>query len=88
MPREEFGRLQPELEPVSLERNVVLEEPNSEIDFVYFPVTGLASVLALSREGESVDTTMVGREGMTGLAVFLGTGQMPVRTMIQAPLTG
>ena len=31
---------------------------------------------------------MVGREGMTGLAVFLGTGQMPIRTMVQLPLHG
>jgi CRP-like cAMP-binding protein len=31
---------------------------------------------------------MVGREGMTGLAVFLGTGQMPVRTVVQVPMTG
>jgi CRP-like cAMP-binding protein len=35
-----------------------------------------------------VDTTMIGREGMTGLPVFLGTGQMPVRTIVQIPLTG
>ena len=30
---------------------------------------------------------MVGREGMSGIAVFLGTGQMPVRTVVQLPLT-
>ena len=29
---------------------------------------------------------MIGREGMTGLAVFLGTGQSPVRTIVQVPL--
>ena len=38
--------------------------------------------------GESVDTAMIGREGMTGLAVFLGTDQSPVRTIVQVPLTG
>jgi hypothetical protein len=31
---------------------------------------------------------VIGREGMTGLAVFLGTGQSPVRTIVQVPLTG
>ena len=45
-------------------------------------------MVALGTDGESVDTTMVGREGMTGLAVFLGTGQMPVRTIVQVHLTG
>jgi CRP-like cAMP-binding protein len=29
---------------------------------------------------------MVGREGMTGLSVFLGTGQSPLRTIVQVPL--
>ena len=31
---------------------------------------------------------MIGGQGMTGLAVFLGTSQMPVRTMVHVPLTG
>jgi CRP-like cAMP-binding protein len=48
----------------------------------------VASIIALGTDGESVDTTMIGREGMTGLPVFLGTGQMPVRTVVQIPLVG
>ena len=63
-----------------------LDGPNEEIEHVYFPIAGMASIVAEGEDGESVDTTMVGREGMTGLAVFLGTGQMPVRTMVQLPL--
>jgi CRP-like cAMP-binding protein len=85
---EEFGRMSPELVPVSLERGSVLEEPNAAIEDVYFPVAGVISMVALGLDGESVDTTMVGREGMTGLAVFLGTGQMPVRTIVQVPMAG
>jgi CRP-like cAMP-binding protein len=88
LPDEEFLRLEPSLEAVSLPRDTVLEEPDAPIDHVYFPVAGVASMLALGTDGESVDTTMVGREGMTGIAVFLGTGQMPVQTMVQVPLTG
>src|SRR4026209_1338786 len=88
LPARYFDRSEPDLEPVTLRRGVVLEEPNSPIDFVYFPVAGLAVMSPLGAEGEAVDTTMVGREGMTGLPVFLGTGQMPVRTMVQVPLTG
>ena len=88
LPDGDLARLAPSLEPVSLARDVVLEEPDVPIEWVYFPVAGVASILALGVDGESVDTTMVGREGMTGLAVFLGTRQMPVRTMVQIPLTG
>jgi CRP-like cAMP-binding protein len=88
LPGREFSRVAADLQPVSLARGTVLEHEDTEIDHVYFPVTGIASLLAVSPDGESVDTTMVGREGMTGLAVFLGTGQMPVRTMVQVSMTG
>lgn len=88
MADDEFARIAPSLEAVILPRSVELEAPDTEIDFVYFPTSGIASIVALGFDGESVDTTMIGREGMTGLAVFLGTNQMPVRTMVQIPLTG
>jgi CRP-like cAMP-binding protein len=88
LPSAEFERLAGNLEPVSLPRGADLETPNEDIQSVYFPTSGIASIVALGENGESVDTTMVGREGMTGLAVFLGTGQMPIRTMVQLPLEG
>jgi len=85
---EEFDRISAELEPVRLERSAELESPNEAIAHVYFPTSGIASILALDEGGDSVDTAMIGREGMTGLPVFLGTGQSPVRTIVQVPLTG
>jgi CRP-like cAMP-binding protein len=88
LPPDDFERIAPKLEPVRLARSVELDRPNEEIEHVYFPTSGMASIVALGDAGESVDTTMVGREGMTGLAVFLGTGQMPVRTIVQVPVEG
>lgn len=88
LPDEEFARIAPALEAVILPRPTELEAPDTEIEFVYFPTSGIASIVAIGMDGETVDTTMIGREGMTGLAVFLGTGQMPVRTMVQVALTG
>ena len=88
LPDEEFARIAPHLEAVTLPRPTVLDMPDVDIDHVYFPTSGIASILAIGVNGETVDTTMIGREGMTGLAVFLGTGQMPVQTMVQVTLTG
>lgn len=88
LPPAEFDRLARDLTFVRLARGSGLDMPNEDIEFVYFPTSGIASIVALGIDGESVDTTMVGREGMTGLPVFLGTGQMPVRTMVQVPLEG
>ena len=88
LPDAELRRIRPALEPVQLPRPTELEAANEEIRFVYFPTTGVASIVATDESGESVDTAMIGREGMTGLAVFLGTRQSPVRTIVQVPLTG
>lgn len=88
LPQDEFARLAPLLEPVILPRPTELETPDAEIDSVYFPTSGIASIVAIGTEGETVDTTMIGREGMTGLPVFLGTNQMPVRTIVQIPMSG
>jgi CRP-like cAMP-binding protein len=88
LPDAEFDRLAPDFEPVRLPRPEELDRPNEEIEYVYFPTSGLASIVAVGEGGESVDTAMIGREGMTGLAVFLGTGQMPIRTIVQVPMEG
>jgi CRP-like cAMP-binding protein len=88
LPDDEFARIAPDLEAVTLPRPTELESPGTDIEFVYFPTSGIASIMAVGAKGETVDTTMIGREGMTGLAVFLGTNQMPVKTMVQIPLTG
>lgn len=84
----ELRRIRPALEPVQLPRPTELEAANEEIRYVYFPTTGVASIVAIDESGEYVDTAMIGKEGMTGLAVFLGTRQSPVRTIVQVPMTG
>lgn len=86
LPPDELERISQSLEAVSLRRPTELDAPDTEIEYVYFPISGIASLVALGPDGEAVDTAMIGREGMTGLAVFLGTGQMPVRTMVQVEL--
>jgi CRP-like cAMP-binding protein len=88
LPDGEFERLRDSFEPVQLARSTELESANEEVTFVYFPTSGVASIVAIDESGESVDTAMIGREGMTGLPVFLGTDQSPVRTIVQVPLTG
>ena len=88
LPDEEFEAIASLLEPVRLPRSAELEAANEAIRYVYFPTTGVASIVAVEEDGDSVDTAMIGREGMTGLPVFLGTGQSPVRTIVQVPMQG
>ena len=85
---DELARITPHLEPVWLPRPTELEGVNEPVTHAYFPTNGVASIVALGEDGQSVDTGMIGREGMTGLALYLGTGQTPTRTIVQVPLTG
>lgn len=84
----EFSRIGPHLEAVGFPRSTELEAANEQVEYVYFPTSGIASIVALDEGGDSVDTAMIGREGMTGLSVFLGTGHSPSRTIVQVALKG
>ena len=57
----QFNRIAPALEPVRLPRPTELEGANEEIEFVYFPTSGVASIVAIDEGGETVDTAMIGR---------------------------
>jgi CRP-like cAMP-binding protein len=83
----ELARMAPRLEPVWLPRPTELEGPHEPVKYAYFPISGIASIVALGEDGQSVDTAMIGREGMTGLSLFLGANQSPTRTIVQVPLT-
>jgi CRP-like cAMP-binding protein len=84
---EELRRMAPSFEPVRLPRPTELEAAHEPVGYVYFPTSGIASIVAIDEGGETVDTAMIGREGMTGLSVFLGTDQSPMRTIVQVPLS-
>jgi CRP-like cAMP-binding protein len=79
---EDYAALQPHLEPVQFEIRQVLSEANQPIEYVYFPEMGLASVTTNS--GDSmIEIGIVGREGMTGTPIVLGTDRTPFKCFIQ-----
>lgn len=64
-----------ELKIVPLTVNQVLYELGDEIDYVYFPLDAVASGLAITEDGTTIETSMVGREGMVGISTVLGSGR-------------
>ena len=66
--------LRPHLKLVPLERNQVLYEQGDTIDFVYFPIDSIVSSLAIIEDGTTLETSMVGREGLVGISTILGSG--------------
>ncbi|HZS09178.1 MAG TPA: Crp/Fnr family transcriptional regulator [Blastocatellia bacterium] len=71
------------LEPVTLEPGEVLCHSGEEIHYVYFPNNGLISLVATMMDGTTVETGIVGREGMIGVPVLLGAGSAPYRAIVQ-----
>jgi CRP-like cAMP-binding protein len=75
--------LRPHLAPIDLPLRTVLERPGRTIDYVYFPESGIASVVATQANDIRVEVGLIGSEGMTGLAILLGDRQTPNTTYMQ-----
>ena len=67
----DFKLLEPHLAPVDLPVRKVLEHRDRRINNIYFPESGFASVVANGGK-RPIEVGIIGREGMTGLAVVLG----------------
>jgi CRP-like cAMP-binding protein len=76
--------LEPHCEDVALEARQVLEAPHAMISHVYFPTSGLASVVGTTRPKQRIEVGMIGYAGMSGLAVVLGHNRSSNETVIQA----
>ncbi|MBI3974080.1 MAG: Crp/Fnr family transcriptional regulator [Chloroflexi bacterium] len=71
LPPDIYDRLIPHLNQVSLEARQVLYWPDETIQYVYFPISGVVSALALIGQGSNVEVGIIGKEGVVGLPVFL-----------------
>jgi CRP-like cAMP-binding protein len=81
--RQEFALLEPHLEAVDLPVRKTLEARRKRIDQVYFIESGFASVVANGTSKPSIEVGIIGREGMTGLAVVMGHDRAQHETYIQ-----
>jgi len=81
--REEMELLEPHIERVALEVGDQLIVPDEPIRNVWFPETALASLVIVLEDGTTVESGAVGREGMVGIPVLLGTDRTPMQTVTQ-----
>lgn len=72
LPSDDFARLFPHLELVSLAAGEVLYKMDEGMRFAYFPETAVVSHLYILNEGGMTEADMVGREGMVGLSAVFG----------------
>ena len=71
LPRKEYQALQSQLEEIPLVFEDVIYKPEVVISDVYFPNSGVISLLAGLNERTTLEVGLVGKEGMLGLAVFM-----------------
>jgi CRP-like cAMP-binding protein len=82
LPRDEYDRLLPHLEKASLALRDILYEAHGLITHVYFPLTGVVSLVIMDG-GSSLEVGLIGNEGMVGTPVFLGADRSPTRAIAQ-----
>ncbi|MEP1213988.1 MAG: Crp/Fnr family transcriptional regulator [Marinobacter sp.] len=77
-------RIFPKLKPVELFLGDVIYESNQHIEYVYFPVDCIISLLYVMVNGSSAEISVVGKDGMAGVAVVMGGESTPNRLIVQS----
>ncbi len=72
-----------ELEWTDMPLGTVLYESGSTMEYVYFPVTSMVSLLYITEAGASSEIAVVGNEGMVGVSLFMGGGSTLSRGVVQ-----
>jgi CRP-like cAMP-binding protein len=88
LPEADYELLRSHLEPVRLPYRRLLYAANKAIEFVYFPETGVGSLVSTMRNGAASEVGTIGNEGIVGLPVVLGDKQAPTSVYIQVPGAG
>lgn len=77
--------LLPDLSEAPIPAGRVLHEPGRAVGDVWFPLSGVVSVVADLGGDQVVETATIGREGMVGLSVYLNSGVPSERSVVQVP---
>ncbi len=77
-------RIFPHLKLLSLPLGTVVYEASEKIDYVYFPIDCIVSLLYVMVDGSSAEISVIGNEGVVGIAVFMGGESTPSRAIVQS----
>lgn len=83
MTLDDFELLAPDLEACDLPKGFVLVEAGRKIDRVYFPDSGIGSVVATSPEGLKAEVGLFGFDGLCPIAAVMGVRQIAKQEFMQ-----
>ena len=85
MPLTNLKRLMPELEQIRCQRGQILMDADSPIDHIFFPDSGVVSVVAVYADGSIIEMATIGREGCTAVQAVFGAKTSSIRLLVQIP---
>lgn len=84
LPTDVKQRLFHHLELVTLPLGMVLYESGTTMRHIYFPTNAIISLLYVMENGASAEISVVGNEGVLGVALFMGGNSTPSRAVVQS----
>ncbi|TVS14318.1 MAG: Crp/Fnr family transcriptional regulator [Gammaproteobacteria bacterium] len=78
------GRVSENLKLTGLPLGEVLYESGDVMNDVYFPTNSIVSLLYVMEDGSSAEISVVGNEGIVGIALFMGGQSTPSRAVVQS----
>jgi CRP-like cAMP-binding protein len=85
LPSRNLKQLAPKLEFISCGRDQILLDVDASLDHVFFPNSGVISVVAVYADGNVIEMATIGREGFAGVQAFFGARRSSARLLVQIP---
>ena len=83
LPLKDYTRMFPKLEPFVLTYEENIYQKNEEIRYVFFPSSGIISLLTSVENNSTLEVGLIGKEGIVGLALFLGVKTSNNQAIVQ-----
>lgn len=84
LPMAAQNRIFPNLKKMNLPLGTVISESGEDAEYVYFPTDAIISLLYVTEDGDSAEISVVGKDGIVGIAVFMGGESTPSRAVVQS----
>jgi CRP-like cAMP-binding protein len=87
LPPRNLKQVMPDLEHIECHHEQVLLDADGSLSHVYFPDSGVVSVVAVYSNGSTIEMATIGREGGTGFQAIFGAKRSSARLLVQVPGT-
>jgi CRP-like cAMP-binding protein len=87
LPARHLKQLLPDLKLVQCQSEQVLIDADSSLEHIFFPDSGVVSVVAVYPDGSIIEMATIGREGGTGFQAVFGAKSSSARLLVQVPGT-